>query len=302
MHDGKFYVSGPAAFGVGFAAVFVYSLEDGALLNTISITGEPYPGGASCLTFDDDDNMYVLVEALGVVRIDHKTRQQSIYSPTVPITFPSSNAGPFLMNDLAFDKQGNLYVTDSFQATIWRIARGGGTAQVWLHDEKLNGLFGPNGLRIDRKHNTMYFTQTTDAAFNGYLYSLTIKDHPVYADLEVLHVWPASQMGFAGPDGLELSKSGKIYVALAGASQISVIDPAIHNIANNEVNRFGGPAKTGNAAQPLPWANPANISFDNDNRRILVTNHASLVNPIDPTLFVVFDVYVNDRGLENDKN
>jgi hypothetical protein len=27
-----------------------------------------------------------------------------------------------------------------------------------------------------------------------------------------------------------------------------------------------------------------------------VTNHASLVTPSDPSLFVVFDVFVNDKG------
>jgi hypothetical protein len=68
------------------------------------------------------------------------------------------------------------------------------------------------------------------------------------------------------------------------------------------VKRFSGPARTANPAHPLPWANPANISFDSENRRILVTNHASLVNPIDPTLFAVFDIYVNDCGLDEDQD
>ena len=37
--------------------MFVYDLETGALLNTISIAGEPFPGGASCLTFDQEGNL-----------------------------------------------------------------------------------------------------------------------------------------------------------------------------------------------------------------------------------------------------
>ncbi len=301
VHGDKFYVSGPAAFGVGFAAVFVYDLESGRLLNTISITGEPYPGGASCLTFDDEGNLYVLVEALGVVKIDHRTQQQSVYSPTLPVLFASSNPpAPFLANDLAFDKRGNLYITDSFQASIWKVAKGGGPARLWLHDARLNGLFGPNGLRIDRAHDMLYFDQTVDSSYVGYLYRVPLKDNPVFADLQLLHVWAPNQYGFAGPDGLELSASGKIYVALAGASQISVIDPSNPNIAANEVARFSGPAKTSDPAHPLPWTNPANIAFDNENRRILVTNHASLINPINPALFAVFDVYVDDRGIEQD--
>ena len=44
----------------------------------------------------------------------------------------------------------------------------------------------------------------------------------------------------------------------------------------------------------MPWANPANIAFDKHGS-ILVTNHASLV-PFDPNLFVVFNVFVDDKG------
>ena len=45
----------------------------------------------------------------------------------------------------------------------------------------------------------------------------------------------------------------------------------------------------------MPWANPANIAFDNHKGTLLVTNHASLV-PFDPSLFVVFGVFVDDKG------
>jgi hypothetical protein len=44
----------------------------------------------------------------------------------------------------------------------------------------------------------------------------------------------------------------------------------------------------------MPWANSANIAFNNHTRSLLVTNHASLV-PYDPALFVVLDVFVNDK-------
>jgi hypothetical protein len=63
-----------------------------------------------------------------------------------------------------------------------------------------------------------------------------------------------------------------------------------------EEARYSGPAANpGGSPDPMPWANPANIAFDNHNRSLLVTNHASLV-PYDPNLFVVFDVFVDDKG------
>jgi sugar lactone lactonase YvrE len=94
-----------------------------------------------------------------------------------------------------------------------------------------------------------------------------------------------------GPDGIAFGKSGLLYVALAGTSQISVLRPD-----GSEEARYSGPAANpGGSPDPMPWANPANIAFDNHQRSLLVTNHASLV-PYDPRLFVIFNVFVNDQG------
>ena len=283
VHKGRIYVSGPAAFGAGPSTVFVYNLDSGALVNTIAIANEPFPGGASCIAFGDNDDLYVIVEALGIVKIDLDTNVQSIYASPFPFVFHSAFApGPELLNDLAFDQKGNLYITDSFQATIWRVPKGGGQPQVWLQDSALDGFFGPNGIRIDEKSENAYFTVTFNGAFGGpgSLYKVPLKDHPTIADVQLVHTYTP----FAAPDGIAFGKSGKIYVCLAGYSQISVID------SGNEVARYSGPAGS------LPWANPANIAFDDQNRRIIVTNHASLVMPTNPALFAIFDVFVDDTG------
>jgi DNA-binding beta-propeller fold protein YncE len=99
----------------------------------------------------------------------------------------------------------------------------------------------------------------------------------------------------AGPDGIAFGKSGKLYVALAGTSQISVLRPD-----GSEEARYSGPAANpGGVPDPIYWANPANIAFDDSEGTLLVTNHASLVQPVPPTnpeLFVVFDVFVDDKG------
>jgi hypothetical protein len=63
--------------------------------------------------------------------------------------------------------------------------------------------------------------------------------------------WLSLDRVFA-PDGLAFGKSGKLNVALAGYSQISM-----PNANGAEVARYSGPAGT------LPWANPANIAMDN---------------------------------------
>ena len=291
VHKGRIYVSGPAGFGAGPSAVWVYDLKTSALVDTIAIN-EPSPGGASCLAFGDEDDLYVIVEALGVVKIDVNTKHQSLYSGPFPIVFNSNqNRGLELLNDLAFDKDGNLYVTDSFQATIWRVPKGGGTPVVWLQDPHLDGYFGPNGIRIDKKSQNLYFTQTLQGGFGtaGVLYKVPLIAHPHFADVQLIHTY------YELPDGIAFGRSGKLYVCLAGSSQISVIDPD-GAPASNEITRYSGPAQTADPAHPLPWSNPANIAFDDEHGRLIVTNHNSINAPQNAALFAIFDVFVDDTA------
>jgi sugar lactone lactonase YvrE len=224
---------------------------------------------------------------LGIVKIDRKTGAQSIYAaPFYPSFVSAFNPpAPLLPNDLAFDKKGYLYVTDTFQATIWRVPPGGGAPQVWFQGSAIDGAFGPNGLRIDEKSERMYFAVTFDAQFTGHIYTLPLVDQPTAADMKLFHSYEPG----AGPDGLAFGKSGKLYVALAGSSQISVL-----RTDGTEEARLSGPASGANN-NVLPWANPANLAFNDKTGALLVTNHASLV-PNPETLFAVFDVYVNDKA------
>lgn len=295
VHGDVIYVSGPAAFGVpgNFVPSNIYGFDKntGALVRTITIQNQVGPLHAlSCIAADDNDNLYVVDEGLGIVRVNLGSGQQSVYAvPFYPVYQSAFNPpAPLLLNDLAFDKNGYLYVTDSFQATIWRVPPGGGAPQVWFQSATLDGVFGPNGIRINKASDTVYFTKTFDAQGIGVVYTLPIKDDPREADLKVFATYTPG----AGPDGIAFGKSGNLYVALAGYSQISVLDPN-----GVEVARYSGPAQNpADAASPLPWANPANIAFDGKGA-IVVTNHASLTGLPDPSpLFAVFNVYVNDRA------
>jgi len=289
----RFYVSGPAAFGqpLGSAYVNAYNLKTGAFVATYPITiTNPLAGmsGASCAAFGPDGDLYVVEPFVGIIRMDlNPGNTQSVYAPFIP-------AGPSLLNDLAFDGDGNLYVTDSFAATIYRIPPGGGTPAVWFTDPRLAGdpnlPFGVNGIRIDKKNKNVYVAVTAEnGTLEGVIYRLPIVANPPSASLVEFHRYSLA-MGLPAPDGIAFGKSGKLYVALAGTSQISVLQPN-----GTEEARYSGPAANpGGSPDPLPWANPANIAFNKHTGALLVTNHASLV-PFDPNLFVVFDVYVNDK-------
>jgi len=284
-YDKRIYVSGPAALGQPLRSAFVqaYDINTGALNATYPITiTNPSAGmsAASCAAFGPDGKLYVIEPYVGVIRmILNAANTQSVYSAFTP-------TGPSLLNDLAFDADGNLYVTDSFAATIYKIPRGGGAPQVWFTNEALAGNdtipYGVNGIRIDKRKQNLYVSVTS----TGMIYRLPLVDNPDPADLE-----PFASLGFTAPDGIAFGKSGNLYVAEALSSTIAVLDPE-----GSVVATYGGPALDPSGA-PVPWANPANIAFNDKNGTLLVTNHASLVSPVVPALFLVFDVFVNDKGL-----
>jgi sugar lactone lactonase YvrE len=294
VHDGLIYTSGPAAFGVPGnlvpSLIFAFDEQTGALVRTITVQNQTGPLNAlSCLAFGDGDDLYVLDEGQGVVKINVETGQQSVYSAGFHPVYQSAFGppAPVLINDLAFDKRGYLYVTDSFEATIWRVPPGGGAPQQWFTDPRIDGPFGPNGVRVDPKSDRLYFTVTFDATGAGAVYTLPLVDHPSASDLQVFHAYTQG----AGPDGVAFGRSGKLYVALAGYSQISVLAAD-----GGEAARLVGPAQNP-AGGTLAWANPANIAFNNRTGSLLVTNHASLTPLPDPSpLFAVFDVYVGDKA------
>ena len=294
----RFYVSGPAALGqpLGSAYVDAYDIRTGALEVTYPITiTNPFVGmsAASCDAFGPDGALYVIEPFIGVIRMSlNPANSQSVYAAFTP-------SGPSLLNDLAFDHDGNLYVTDSFAAAIYRVPPGGGAPVVWFSDPRLAGdplvPFGVNGIRIDKNGQKVYVSVTAEnGTLDGVIYTLPLVASPTAGDLAEFHRYPFV-FGFPpvlpGPDGVAFGKSGKLYVALAGSSQISVL-----RTDGSEEARYSGPAANpGGSPDPLPWANPANIAFDDHERSLLVTNHASLV-PFDPSLFVVFNVFVDDKG------
>ena len=120
VRGNRFYVSGPATFGspLGSAYVYAYDIKTGALETTYPITiTNAFAGmsAASCAAFGPDGKLYVVEPFVGIIRMDlNPGNTQSVYAAFTP-------AGPSLLNDLAFDNAGNLYVTDSFAATIVRI-------------------------------------------------------------------------------------------------------------------------------------------------------------------------------------
>ena len=301
VNGNKAYVGTSATFGTAGSVasrVYAFDRKSGALSRTYVIQGQDLSQehALSNLAFDDDDRLYVLDTQQGVIRLELGSGDQEVYAP-IPDLLPCSVAlagtdcSPTLFdrtplpNDIVFAEDGTAYVTDSFQATIWRIPAGGGYAEVWFQDPVLDDLFGPNGIRLSPDRSELVFAQTLtgfDFGTPGFIYSLPLVDQPTSADLSVFHTY-----GFESPDGIAFGASGNLYVALALTNQISVLAPD-----GSELTRYSGPASS--PSGPIPFDAPASVAFDNASKSLLVTNHP-LFSGI-PQNFALIGVVVNDTA------
>ena len=301
----RVYVAGPATFGTagkGPSVVTVLKRSNGDLITEIPIEGEftEFEHALSGITADGDGNIYALSTQLGVVRIERHGNQytQEAYSsplPDLPICVPAGPTPcsptfvdfPPISNELTFDEDGNLYVTDSLQATIYRVPAGGGAMEVWFQSPLLAGNlgaplpFGANGIKISPDRDFIYVTVTFDPfdASLGQVYRIPLVDSPDESDMELFHTFA----GGVVPDSLVFGKSGKLYVSLGGSSQIAVLDED-----GVETARISGPA-----GSPIPLDGPATMAFDDTEKSLLVANHAIFGNPAN---FSILKIYVGEKG------
>ncbi|MFL5791264.1 MAG: SMP-30/gluconolactonase/LRE family protein [Actinomycetota bacterium] len=136
-----------------------------------------------------------------------------------------------LANGLAFDKQMNLYVTDSGRGAIWRIPWGG-TASIWLQDTALTGNgslglnLGVNGIAIQRGVLTVTNTERR-----------TVLEIPKVAGQPGAISLLASLPSGDNPDGVTMDVFGDAFVAMNLANAIAEVTPSgsVHVVAS------GGP-------------------------------------------------------------
>ena len=194
-------------------------------------------GGFLGLAVDAMGNVYGAAQwagSTGVYKFDRKTGEETLIAGTEQIEFP---------NSVAFDKTGNLYVTDTNSTglmnplnpgdvplgAVWRIGRDGGV-EKWAEDPLLGGTgffgfpgpIGANGIAY--RHGVLYVANSEQATI------LTIPvrkdgsagDVSVMAQLPPLAADPAVAPFTlpAVPDGIALDVHGNIYVAVIVQSAI----------------------------------------------------------------------------------
>jgi streptogramin lyase len=259
--------------------------SSGEFYNSWTVAGQDtsQTHGVQVAANDAEGNLYLLDDTSGrIIRLNPKTGAQSLYA-LVPHLPPCSQAAPGTeckdsTQDLtpepdyaAWGPDGSLYVTDYQQAAIWRVPPGGGTAQLWLTSQQLDGgQFGTACIVLMPDHKTLEFVQASNGGLGslntvlssvnpasgivnpatGKLYSIAIEpgDHPG----PLQRLWESGPAD--APDGCALTTSGNMFIALSGASnQIVELNSAGHEIA-----RFGQQF-TGSNGSSIPFDTPTGL-------------------------------------------
>lgn len=252
--EGNIYVTTFALGGTssGLGQLFVFD-SNGTLLRQVDVAG------SSTLLLDlafhpkTGDLLVIDFGGKQVLKVDPITGASAVFT-TIP---GGSEAGP---NVLTFDSAGNVYISDSFQGTIWRTGRNGGAATAWVTDPllKTTGVppFGANGLAFNKSGTSLFVANTgNDAVVRIPVHGGTPGTPEVFVH------------SINGADGLIIDDKDNIWVAANQADEIVVLDPTGRVIA--KLGDFGGIDSSG---APIGLLFPASLVRSGD--FIYVTNLA----------------------------
>ncbi len=126
-------------------------------------------------------------------------------------------------NDLAFDDDGSLFVTDPLLGQIWQVDHAG-NASVFLQHPLLSGdpanpalifrQIGVNGIAFDKHHRHLYVSNTDRG---------TVLRIDMRATTPVPVVF-AADARLRGADGIAFDQSGDLFVAVNKSDTLAAID------------------------------------------------------------------------------
>ncbi len=190
---------------------------------------------------------------------------------------PVSGRAP-LLNSAALAPDGSLYVSDSFQATIWKLPRGGGMPQIWYQDPDFEALLGPNGLAI--RGGRLYVAVTGIVPPVSAIYTLPLGKAPDRTKRRTFTFFGAA----VAPDEMDFGPGGTLYVT-------GVLSNAVH-----EFSKHGTPLRV--FTHP-DFQQPAGVRYERLRCSLIVLNHAILTPPGYQN-FAVFDLFVGKREDDDD--
>jgi sugar lactone lactonase YvrE len=188
------------------------------------------------------------------------------------------------LNAMAFDKSGNVYVSDSFQGAIWMTGPAGGAVTQWAQNalllpaaatgEALVPPFGANGIAFNNEGTAMFVNNT---AYHS------IIEIPVNSDGSA-GTPTVFTTGINAPDGIAVDKSDNLWVLANQGDEVVVVDPTGKVIAKK--GDFDGIDKNGTIKGLLF---PASNTFSPDGQYMYITNLALYLPYAGQTLPIAVD-------------
>ena len=272
--------------------VFDYD-SDGTLLHSWTVQGQDLsqPHGVQVATSDPQGRLVLLDKSPArALLLDTRTGRQTTYA-----TFADTpNGGTPMPDYAAWGPDGSLYVTDYQQDVLWRVPPGGGAAQPWLTDARLDGggQFGTAGIELMADHRTLLISQASSAGLGeinpttGKLYKIPIGPDGKPGPMQ--KIWESGPA--EAPDGFAIAQSGRIYMGLVSpdANQIVVVAPD-----GKELERFPSTPGSGDNGSSVPFDTPSSVMFLGT--RLIVANQ-SYVNE-DATHQAILDVESGEPGM-----
>jgi len=168
-----------------------------------------------------------------------------------------------LPNGLAFDKSGDLFVSDSIMGAVWLIPDGGAeAAEIWFQHDLLAGCpedVGANGIAF--WENSLYVANTS----KGILVRVPVLEDGAPGDPQIVAGSDdCEQEELFGMDGIALDEEGNVYALLVIQNKLVKIDPSVGNYTELLTGEDG------------LW-NPASIAFGArkaDRESVYITNYA----------------------------
>jgi sugar lactone lactonase YvrE len=211
---GNFYVTTfDAGRSEGVGRLFVFN-RHGELKRVVDIAGSSR--FLLDLAFHPQTGALLVIDfgAGKVLKVNPHTGEASEFTTIPDLTPADPNAGPGA-NVLTFDKQGNVYISDSFQGIIWRTGPHGGTPTQWASGPLLEprGVppFGANGLAFNKAGDTLFVANTANDQ---------IVKIPVATRIPEVFVNSVN-----GADGLIIDKHDNLWICANQADEVVMLEP-----------------------------------------------------------------------------
>jgi len=193
----------------------------GVLIDTIPVP--PGPAGFTNLLgelFEPGQGLYVVDFASGtsglgrLLRVDPATHSIT----TLATRFAAANA-------IAQDRHRDLFVSDSFEGNIVKVAPDGSSSAVWVSSPLLapQGFppFGANGVAFDRDQKSMFVANTS----NDTIVRIPVLDDGSAGTPSVFATGSDVTGALDGADGIMFDAKGNLYVCANQANEIQVLAP-----------------------------------------------------------------------------